>query len=129
MCFYDYGESAEFSTSEQVRKSRKQRRCDGCFNPDAIGRGELYSHQSGKFDGEFFTVIQCGACHRDRHAIHEAELARGCREYESWCHVDEIIEHLPEYSLTRSSREQGQAWLATKRNKEQTKCENLSQLT
>jgi hypothetical protein len=117
VCFYNDGESAEFSSGEQIRKSRKDRRCDGCFKPEAIKRGELYSHQSGKFEGDFFTVVLCGSCHRDRNAIHEAELARGCREHESWCHVDEIIEHLPEYSLTRSLREQGQDWLETKREK------------
>lgn len=112
MCFYDDGESPEFSSGEQIRKARKNRRCDGCFVPDVIQRGDLYSHHAGKYEGDFYTVVQCGQCHRDRHRIHEAELSRGCRWEESWCPVDETREHLAEYELSRSSRGEGQAWLA-----------------
>ena len=39
--------------SEVVKKARKEHKCECCDL--IIPKGKLYSHASGKYDGEFFT--------------------------------------------------------------------------
>lgn len=107
MCFYQ-DEHPEFC-SDGLCRAKKEFSCDGCCN--RIQKRELYSRQSGKLDGSFYTYRSCGACELDRHRIHIMELADDCAQYESWCQADELDEALEDRSMNRSSREQGQRWL------------------
>lgn len=107
MCFYQ-DESPEFY-SESIVRSRKPHRCGGCGR--TIEARELCVSGSGKIEGHFYTFRTCGACDLDCYRIHIAELAEGCRDYESWCPPDELSEHLPEYGLDRSPKTLGERWL------------------
>lgn len=107
MCFYQ-DVTPDF-WAESISKAQRDYRCEGCSS--GIKAGELYNYGRGKSDGEFYVYRTCGVCELDRHRIHIAELAAGCRDYESWCQPDELDEYLPEHGMNRSSRMDGQRWM------------------
>lgn len=86
MCFYD-GDSdgpcdIYIDTRPRARKPHNCCECGGRIEP-----GEMYRRIKSLFDGSFTTEIVCDRCEAVRTRIHEVELARGCREHESWCPV------------------------------------------
>jgi hypothetical protein len=112
MCFY-YDEYAEV-WNEVDRKARKAHRCDECGGP--ISAGESYRYISWiDYDGLGQFKV-CGKCHRVRRAIHDAEIAEGCAEDESWCPLgglaDAIGEHHEGYGLILRDPETGVATAA-----------------
>ncbi len=56
MCSCDW---PEFS-SRRTMRSRKRRRCAEC--KQTIQPGDLYTHEAGKSDGEFYVIETCKAC-------------------------------------------------------------------
>ena len=77
--------SMEFYTEKMV-KARKQHRCHICGCEISIG--EVYSRESGKYDGAFFDRCTCGDCynHRDEYCS-EVEP-----EYDDWAICDYLQE-------------------------------------
>lgn len=80
MCF-DNDEYAEFSNSGIVT-ARKDHKCDWCRKP--ILKGQQYQHNSGKFDGSFFSTKICNPCFQDTMTIVRHEIDEGCRWHEAW---------------------------------------------
>jgi hypothetical protein len=80
MCFTDYG-SPEFCTTA-IHTARKPHKCSECG--DTIAPGTLYEYVSGSW-GEGLDVFKiCPRCVTLWQAIHDDEIASGCREWESW---------------------------------------------
>lgn len=111
MCFY-YDDYPQLQSTE-LRTARKEHQCEGCNN--RILHREIYQFTSGRFDGAFFSQRVCGACCLDIWLIHVRELADGCRRYESWCAAVDLSEYIMDSEMSRSSREDGQAWLKRQR--------------
>lgn len=53
--------SADFHDS-QIRKSRRDRRCQECKR--GIKAGQEYCVSVGKFDGDFYSTRNCMRCHK-----------------------------------------------------------------
>lgn len=65
--------------NQKYPKARKEHKCELCNN--VIRKGEKYSCESGKYDGDMFTRRLCLTCRR----ILEAYcLESGCDEFDWW---------------------------------------------
>jgi RNase P subunit RPR2 len=51
-----------FYSQVEVKKTRKEHTCDGCF--DKIPAGSPAVRMSGTFEGEFFSTIICEPCEK-----------------------------------------------------------------
>lgn len=110
MCFYNDGDGCIEFQSDEIPRSRKDRKCECCFSQ--INRGELYQRISGKFEGDMFSLVYCGVCELHRYRIHIHELSEDCRWDESWCPHEELSDYLYWNPMEPSSRDDGQLYLA-----------------
>ena len=92
MCF-DYEYNNEFQSSA-VQKARKVHKCDCCRCAIAIGSHYLY--ESGKCEGDLFTVKTCRRCLYDIARIVAHEHLEGCTGQEAWPSVDDVGDYLIE---------------------------------
>lgn len=60
-------------------KARKEHKCEYCAN--VIRRGEKYSCESGKYDGDIFTRKLCLTC---KNILEEYCSEKGYEEFEWW---------------------------------------------
>lgn len=95
MCF-DYDGTVEF-WHEETRKARKPHRCDACR--ETIAKGDQYTYQSGKYDGEFFDDHMCRRCCYDTARVVIHELEEGCYWSEAWPTVDHLLDYLEESGM------------------------------
>jgi len=92
MCF-DYDDYPELHSASNV-KCRKEHRCTGCRRK--IRKGETAEHNTGKFDGSFYSYYVCDGCQRMILAIAAKEIQEGCPWSTAWCAVDDLREYLSE---------------------------------
>lgn len=111
MCF-DYGEYYDFY-KEYVRKSRKLHLCSACGS--RIECGDLYVDSSGGLNGSLMIAKLCGACEHTIYRIHLHEIKEGCSWSESWCGPEELMEYCSDSGTSRSTKDEGQAYLKIKR--------------
>lgn len=89
MCF-EYDDPEMHNTSSV--KCRKEHRCRGCSR--MIRKGETAEHNTGKFDGSWYSYYVCDGCQRMILAIAAKEIQEGCPWSTAWCSVDDLRDYL-----------------------------------
>jgi hypothetical protein len=80
MCFYSE-ESPSFCSNE-IRKARKDHKCDFCGKP--ILKGQQYECATGKWDDGLSVSKICNLCYQDVLTIVRHEIEEGCDWEDSW---------------------------------------------
>jgi hypothetical protein len=91
MCFYDDDSDGYCDiwreTNPTARKPHRCYECRGTINPGEAYKRVDYVHRS-----EAGSYKTCRRCEAVRQRIHEVEIARGCRDHESWCPTGQLQE-------------------------------------
>lgn len=111
MCFH-YDLTNEFDSLSWV-KAKTQHQCYACNL--IIEAKDLCEYAAGKCDGYFFSYYLCGSCCLTTYRIHLHEIIEGCREWQSWCPVDELHDYCRETNFERSTHHEGQRFIDWKR--------------
>jgi hypothetical protein len=92
MCFY-YDDQPKMAESRQV-KCRKDHSCDGCSR--TIRKGETAEHNTGLFDGAWYSSYVCDKCQRVIMAIAVKEMLHGCEWHTAWCSPPDLSNYISE---------------------------------
>jgi hypothetical protein len=92
MCFY-YDEQPKLAEARQV-KCRKDHPCEGCCK--TIKKGQRAEHNTGLFDGSWYSYYVCDRCQRVIMGIAAKELLDGCPWHTAWCSPCDLYEYVNE---------------------------------
>lgn len=95
MCFY-YDDQQKMAQTGDV-KCRKDHRCEGCSRK--IRKGEKAEHNTGLFDGSWYSYYVCDRCQRLILSIAATELLDGCQWHTAWCSPFDLAEYVSEKEL------------------------------